>query len=304
MSTIRRGLFSVSYAGLWGQAELTLEDTIAKAAELGFEGILFMGKRPHLGPLEADEGRLAQLKARLRSWGMEAIGVAAYNDFLLPAAAEVPVDEMQLSYIEGCCRAAAFLEGPVVRVFTAYEHSPSAAANIAPNDGRRKVVELLRACGERAARYGVTLAVQNHHDLAVDTGELELLLCEVGLANVRAGYDAWSPYLRGEDICAAAERMGRHTALTIAANYRRFRRYRYEPQLVNYQRCEPDMVRATFTSQGEIDYPAFLRALRAGGYNGWVVYEMCSPLIEGSSQEVLDAAARDFLTCVGPTMSE
>ncbi len=298
MSVLKRGLFSVSYAGLWGQPALTLEQSIEKAAELGFEGLLFMGKRPHLGPLETDETRLSQLRSCLQSFGVEAIGVAAYNDFLLTAADEIPIAEMQLSYIESCCRAAAALGGTLVRVFTAYLPGVDSDGRPGPSAGWRRVVELLRACGERAAGYGITLAVQNHHDLAVDSLELELLIDEVGLDSVRAGFDAWSPYLRGEDICAAAERMGRHSALTIAANYRRFHRYRYESRLVNYQRSHPDMVRATFMSRGEIDYTAFLGSLRAGGYNGWVVYEICSPLIEGSSQQVLDEAARDFLNSV------
>ena len=298
MSAMRCGLFSVSYAGLWGQAELSLEQTIAKAAGLGFEGILLMGKQPHLAPLQSDERHLAEVKECLEHWGIEAIGIAAYNDFLLPAPAEIPVEEMQLGYIEACCRAAAFLGGSVVRVFTGYEHTSVTAAAVPVEQGRRTVIRLLRSCGERAARYGITVAVQNHHDLAVESEALNLLLNEVGLSNVRAGYDAWSPFLRGEDICAGATLMAPRTALSIAANYRRFPRYSYEPQLVNYRRRDPDLVRATFMSKGEIDYPPFLRALQAGGYNGWLVYETCSPLIDGSSEEILDDAARDFLTCV------
>lgn len=302
MSALKRGLFSVSYAGFWGQPVLTLEQSIEKAAELGFEGLLFMGKRPHLSPLDTDEKRLSQLRTCLESFHIDAIGVAAYNDFLLTAAEEIPVAEMQLSYIEFCCRAASALGGSLVRVFTGYTPTAERSGRpaLGPSAAWRRVVELLRVSGERAAGYGITLVVQNHHDLAVGSEELELLIRDVGLDNVRVGYDAWSPYLRGEDINAAAQRMGRHSALTIAANYRRFRRYRYDPQLVNYHTSQPDTVRATFMSRGEIDYHAFLNALRAGGYNGWVVYEICSPLIEGSSQQVLDEAARDFLDSLEP----
>ena len=45
-------LFTVSFAGFWGQHKLSLEEAIAKTAALGFQGIEIMGKRPHLSPLD------------------------------------------------------------------------------------------------------------------------------------------------------------------------------------------------------------------------------------------------------------
>ena len=51
-------LFSVSYAGLWGQATLKPVDFIRKAAELGYTAVELMGKRPHLSVLEASPERL------------------------------------------------------------------------------------------------------------------------------------------------------------------------------------------------------------------------------------------------------
>jgi sugar phosphate isomerase/epimerase len=47
--------------------------------------------------------------------------------------------------------------------------------------------------------------------------------------------------------------------------------------------------------EGFIDYSAFLKALKSGGYNGPVAYEMCSPLLGGGSEENLDRYARKFL---------
>ena len=44
-------LFSISYAGLWGQDVLPLPGVIAKAAELGYDGVMLAGKRPHLSVL-------------------------------------------------------------------------------------------------------------------------------------------------------------------------------------------------------------------------------------------------------------
>ena len=56
-------LFSVSYAGLWGQDALSLEEVIAKSGSLGFDAVMLMGKRPHLSPLDASEERLTLIAA-------------------------------------------------------------------------------------------------------------------------------------------------------------------------------------------------------------------------------------------------
>lgn len=45
-------LFSISYAGLWGQHRLGLTELFAKAAELGFDSVMLAGKRPRLSPLD------------------------------------------------------------------------------------------------------------------------------------------------------------------------------------------------------------------------------------------------------------
>ena len=39
---MKTSLFTVSFAGLWGQHRLTLEESIDKVAELGFDGIEIM----------------------------------------------------------------------------------------------------------------------------------------------------------------------------------------------------------------------------------------------------------------------
>jgi len=47
----------VSYAGFWGQAYLPVDQFIDKAAELGYDGVMLMAKRPHVSVLDfgADE---------------------------------------------------------------------------------------------------------------------------------------------------------------------------------------------------------------------------------------------------------
>ena len=134
---------------------------------------------------------------------------------------------------------------------------------------------------DRAAAHGVTIAVQNHHDVALHTDALLELLHDVDRPNCKLGFDAWSPALRGEDLYEAAKRAAPHTAITTNADYVRLPRYRYRPELVNYEPAAPDLVRAVPFGTGFIDYPAFFRGLRDGGFDGLATYEMCSPVRGG-----------------------
>jgi sugar phosphate isomerase/epimerase len=284
------GLFSVSYAGLWGQAALDLRAFVRKAAELGFDAVMLAGKRPHLSPLDADEAVVAALADDLRTAGVRCAAVAAYTDLGAAVAAEVPVLEMQIAYVESLCRIGAKLGAGVVRVFTAYE-----AAGQSPYTLWQRVVTGLREVCDRAAAHGLTVAVQNHHDLAVHTAALLELLHDVGRSNCKLGFDAWSPALRGEELYEAARLAAPHTAITTNADYVRLPRSRYRPELVNYEPAGPDLVRAVPFGTGFIDYPEFFRGLRDGGFDGLATYEMCSPVRGGGALANLDTCARTYV---------
>lgn len=283
------GLFSISYGGLWGQAALDTRAFVRRAAELGFDAVMLAGKRPHLSPLDCDEAAVAALRDELRASGVRCAAVAAYTDFSPAAAAEVPFLEMQVAYVESLCRLAAALGADVVRVFTAYDHPGQA-----PHAAWQRVVAALREVCDRAAARGVTVAVQNHHDVALHTDALLELLADVGRPNCRLGFDAWSPALRGEDLYEAARKAAPHAVMTTNADYVRLPQYRYRPELVNYEPAGPDLVRAVPFGTGFIDYRAFFRGLRDGGFDGLANYEMCSPIRGGGAVENLDRSAQTY----------
>lgn len=284
-------LFSVSYAGLWGQKMLPLDEFVPHAARLGYGAVEFMGKRPHLSPLDWDAARVDTLRALCEKHHVTVACVAAYTNFTGGAeAAEVPFRDMQVQYVESLCRISRALGCTRVRVFTSYERDDAPLAA----QWERTVLGL-RECCDRAAGFGVTIGVQNHHDVAVDSKALRELLRDVDRPNCKLMFDPWSPALRGEELYETAKSLAPLTVYTTLADYIRLPRYRYQPALVNYQREPVDLVRAVPMGEGEIDSATFLRGLRAGGYNGFAAYEMCSPLRGGGGQENLDRCARTFL---------
>ena len=197
-------LFSVSYAGSWGQSSLPLLDFIDKAHELGFAAVMLMGKRPHLAPLDCTPEQAAAIKGHLDRQRVACPVVGAYTDFACAGAAEVPYLEMQIAYVASLARLAQTLGAKIVRVFTAYE-----AAGLTPATVWGRTVTGLRECCDRAADHGVTIAVQNHHELAVASDAMLELLGDVDRPNCKLGFDAWSLWLRDEDLFEAARRMAR-----------------------------------------------------------------------------------------------
>jgi len=284
------GLFSISYGGLWGQATLDLPAFVRQAAELGFDSVMLAGKRPHLSPLDYDKSAVSRLGDELKAVGVKCAVVAAYTDLTPAVASEVPFLEMQIAYVESLCRIGSQLGASVVRVFTAYE-TPGQS----PHANWLRVVGVLREMCDRAANYGMTVAIQNHHDVALHTAALLELLNDVGRPNCRLGFDAWSPALRGEDLYEAAKLAAPHTAITTNADYIKMPRYRYRPELVNYESESPELVRAVPFGTGFIDYTAFFKGLRDGGFDGLATYEMCSPIRGGGTLDNLDSYARTYL---------
>jgi sugar phosphate isomerase/epimerase len=284
-------LHSVSYAGVWpGQARLPLDQFLPRAARLGFEAVMLMAKRPHLSLLDMSTAVRRELKKQADDSGLRVAVLAGYNDFALGAEVpDVPQREMQVYYLGELARLACDLGCPLVRVFTAFERD--AVSYQAAWD---HTVGCLREASRRAADFGVSLGVQNHHDLAVHPDSLADLLSEVDEPNCRACFDAWAPALQGIDPAAAVKRLGRYIAHTTVADYVRRPRFRYVPALVNYT-PQPDVVRAVPMGQGFIDYRAFFAALAEVGYTGYVAYEMCSPLQGGGSEANLDRCAAEFL---------
>jgi sugar phosphate isomerase/epimerase len=285
-------LFSVSYAGLWGQCRLDLEAFLARAATLGYRAVEIMGKRPHLSIVDSDQGRVAALRHAAETAGVEIATIAGYTNFTLGRDTEFPAVEIQVAYVRELARLAQQLGARIVRIFTGY---------LVQEEGFQSdwdlCVRAVRECARLAAAEGVILGVQNHHDVGVGVESFAEFLDEVDHPNCRAMFDPWAPALHGEDLKAAARRLAPHMVQTTLADYIRLPRYQYMPGLVNYRRLD-DTVRAVPLGEGFLDLDGFFAGLRDGGFDGYVAYEMCSPLRGGGSEENLDRAAKLSLEAI------
>jgi sugar phosphate isomerase/epimerase len=286
---MKTALHSVSYAGVWpGQTALPVERVIEKAAEFGYDGVMLMAKRPHASPLDLDEAGRRRLREAIEARGLTHACLAAYTDFGVESPG-IPFREMQVLYVIELARLARDLGTCMVRIFTAFER-PGAGYR----DAWAGCVGALKEAARRAADLGVTLAVQNHHDLAVHHDAMFDLLSDVDEPNCRAAFDAWAPALHGVDLAASVRKMAPFIVHTTVADYQPRPRYTFHSPLSNYSPA-PAAMRAVPVGEGIIDYPAFFAALREIGYDGVVAYEMCEMLTGGGSEANMDRCARHFI---------
>ena len=294
---VKTCLHSVSYSGAWrGQTELSVDEFLVKAKELGFDGVMLGSKRPHVSLIDYDDAARKKLRARIEELGLELVCIAGYNDFTAGVdKAGIPNVEIQALYVGELARLASDLGTNMVRIFTGYERP-----DLSYEKQYAMVVQGLQMAGRIAAKFGVTLVVQNHHDIALHHDAMKWLLDEVNLPNVKAAFDLWSPTLQGlssEEIKKAIYTMKPYILHTTVADYEKLPRFRYESSLTNYVPMLPEN-RLVPTGEGYLDYKTFIGTLKEIGFQGYIAYEMCAELKGGGSIENLDKTARTFLQYV------
>jgi len=286
-------LHSISYSGSWpGQLQIGLPEFLEKARALGFDSVMLMARRPHLAPIDYSPPQRRALRDRMDGLGLEVDCLASYTNFCISdSSLKVPHRELQLLYLTDLARMANDLGTSLIRVFTG---QPDPRLSFEEN--WRNCVQALREASRRVADHGVTLGVQNYHDLAMSAKSLRKLLREIDEPNCRAMFDAWGPTMQGIDLHGAVEEIVSLMTHTTVADYDRRPRRTYVPAvppLVDTVRDE--QIQAVPVGEGIVDYRGFLTALSRHGYSGSVAYEMCTPLQGGGSEANLDRCARHFL---------
>ena len=284
-------LHTISYAGLWpGQQLLSIEAIINKAADLGYDGIELMAKRPHGSLLDLDSERRAKIKALLKERKIECACIGGYTNFTLQYQdTMLPQLEMQIDNVTRLAELASDLDCPIVRIFTGYEQP-----DVPYMQQWAMIVKSIKECCQRAAKYNVSIGIQNHHDLGVDGRSLSQMIDEIGEPNCIPLYDAWSPAVQNLDFADGLKYFKDPLTYTTVADYIKLPRFNYNPDLVNYDRGL-DRVQAVPMGEGIIEYKKFFAEMKEQGFDGWVCYEMCSPLLGGGSEQNLDNCAKQFL---------
>jgi len=291
-SAMKVGLYSITFLGLWYRGKgLTLDEVVGRAKQYGYDGLEIDGKRPHGNPLDWPKRRCLELRKLADAEGIDLYAVAANNDFSSPIPEQ---RECQVAYVRELLRMASDLGAKRLRLFLAW---PGVTRH--PQLGRYDIArplwdvvhksfspeEIWAWCRDGmieaaryAADYGITLALQNHGPVIADHRDVLRMVREVSSPNLKVCLDAGiMPDRRPEVVRQAALDVG---ALQVLSHFGG-----------EFERGADSVVRpctpATKGKNREDDYnPAFVRAMREVGYQGYIAYELCHPLPVVNGQTV------------------
>ena len=303
------GLYSITYLGVWydGPA-LTLQEVMARARRLGYDGIEIDGKRPHGNPMDLKGRERDKMRAILERERMEIPCLAGNNDFSSPIPEE---RECQLLMVREQARLAADLGAKVVRLFAAwpgivmhngqatYDFGRGAFYNFERQHPYTTWLErwnYVKDCLKEAAsfgeEFGVVMALQNHAPLIRHWKDCYDLVREVN-----------SPWLK---VCLDLPILGnfepeyvRQAALTVGAlqvhshfggEYSRDASSAVQQRQLDFNRPLPD-------------YAHFIKLMRQIGYDGYFCFELCHPILneahEPQGMDYVDnqvKLAREFMS--------
>jgi sugar phosphate isomerase/epimerase len=281
------GLYSITYRGVWYRGEpLDLFTLVRLAKQQGWEGLELDAERPHAAPMDLcaeDRKRLRDLAGEL---GLELCAVAPNCDLSSP----VPVQrEAMICYVRECIKLAHDLGSPLCKIFAAWRgitlYDGLATYDDTygydqyafwKGDRRGFVVESMRELCKVAKDYGIQLAMQNHGPDIVNRYEDVLsLIHEVGSPMFKACMDiniepeADSPS-HAREMAKASGTLQIHSHM----NGEFARRPDGGVELVASGYFDKD-----FWGR-QVAYPAYVDALVASRYRGYMDWEFCHPAME------------------------
>ena len=277
------GLYSISCSGtcLNDRPALTVEEFIDTAKKYGYDGVELDLKRPHGSPIDLDEKRCAAIRAYAEQQGLEVCGAAANNNF----ASIVPEQiENELLMVKEQIRVTKQLGAPVLRLFAAWRgvvkrngvatyeiparhHSYYGALDY---ELRQSIVNCLKECVKWAEDAGVVLALQNHHPIIEDYHDMLDFVEWVDSPYLQCCLDApccgWTAEHQSDEyITQAVKDVGRKQMISHA-NAEFVEKPGGAIEMISFDPHEQPVL---------TNYPAFIRALKAEGYEGYINFEFC-----------------------------
>jgi sugar phosphate isomerase/epimerase len=135
----------------------TVEDMMDFCVENGIEGLDLTGYYLPGYPNVPTDEYLFKLKRKCHQIGLELSGTGCRNDFVF---AEKSARDREIQLVKNWVDATAKLGAPVLRVFAGKSELPGYTSQQISN----WVVDSLKECTEYAAKKGVIIGIQNHHD--------------------------------------------------------------------------------------------------------------------------------------------
>jgi len=293
------GIYSITYRGVWyrGQA-LDVFALMRLAKQQGWEGVELDTERPHAAPMDLsadDRKRLRDLAAELE---LPISAISPNCDLSSPVPAH---REAMLCYVRDCIRLAADLGVPLCKIFAAWRgitlHDGLATYDETygydsygywKGDRREFVLDCLRELAKVARDQGVVLAMQNHGpDVVNNYRDVLRLIEDVASPAFKACMDI-NIEPQAESADHAREMVRATGELLVHSHFNA----EFRPERDGgVELAAGGYFDDRFWTR-KVAYPAYVEALVAAGYQGYIDWEFCHPAIENGKPAGIDYVHR------------
>ncbi|MEW6355127.1 MAG: sugar phosphate isomerase/epimerase family protein [Planctomycetota bacterium] len=223
--------------------KLTLSAWHQMAADLGLDGVEVY--EPFLESYE--KSHLLRIRKELRGLDLDISMLTTYGNI-----ANTDVNEWQVAVdaIRRSIEVAAIIGTSNVRI------APGKWRIGSTRDMQiNYVVRALRELIPFAAKYGVTLAIENHPEVGVKIDDFLDILRRVNQAELKVNLDTSNSLLAGDDPVRLAREVKRHVVHVHASD-----------RLRNGTHCA--------VGEGIVPFPEIFRTLKQAGYDEWISMEV------------------------------
>ncbi|MHC1787780.1 MAG: sugar phosphate isomerase/epimerase family protein [Christensenellales bacterium] len=276
------GLYSISCSGVWfkDRPPLSVEEFIDTAKRYGYDGVEIDLKRPHGSPLDLDERRCREIAAYAASQGLEICAAAANNNFatILPEQMEA-----ELLMVREQIKVTRWLGAPVLRLFAAWrgvvKRDGIGTYEVTAHPGYfgalqhelfQNILAAFRECAKWAQEAGIMLALQNHHPIIESYEDMLTFVRLVDSPNFQCCLDApccgWTEKTQSAHYLTEAVHKVGHLQQLSHANAEFEALPDGRVNMVSFD---------THVQPVLTNYPAFIKALKETGYQGYINYEFC-----------------------------
>lgn len=225
-------------------------DRLARAAQLGYDGVELMVVRPERLDPSAIRARAVELGLEIAAVATGALGLAERLTLL---AADDATERLAAQRLHDLIALAAHLQAPIVTIGSFRGRLSWAGGTI----GRMRLTATLRRASEQAAEHGVRLALEplNRYetDIVHNVDEGMALVEEVGHSRLGLLLDTFHANIEEPSLDDSFRR-------TIAAGRL------WHVHLGDSNRLPP--------GQGHVDFAGIVETLRASGYQGYLSAEL------------------------------
>jgi len=262
------GVSSYSFNRYLKDGRLDLFGVVGKAAEMGFEGMEFVG----LGLDADDPGRDEQADKLKEACAAAGLPITSYTigaDFLRAEGGW----EAEVDRLHGEVDMAARLGAPCMR-HDATRGFPEGHANAGDFPAALETLApACRAVAEYAAGRGVRTTVENHGHFVQASERCEALMQAVDHENFGALIDIGNFLCVDEPPVAAVTRMAPHAFYVHAKDFHTKPGDGPDPGRGWMKSAGGNYLRGAIVGHGNVDVPACLAALKGAGYDGTISIE-------------------------------